>query len=64
MRLAEKQRQTRTQLAAQRIQEGKTPAALQVTAIEGERRKADVDLGPVRYLASLIGAGDQGVLRW
>jgi hypothetical protein len=24
----------------------------------------EADLGPVRYLATLIGAGDQDVLRW
>jgi hypothetical protein len=33
-------------------------------AVDGERRKVEVDLGPVRYLATLIGAGDQDVLRW
>ena len=31
---------------------------------DGERQLADADLGPVRYLATLIGAGDQDVLRW
>jgi hypothetical protein len=25
---------------------------------------AEADLGPVRYLATLLGAGDQDVLRW
>jgi len=25
---------------------------------------AEANLGPVRYLATLIGAGDQDVLRW
>jgi hypothetical protein len=29
-----------------------------------ERRKVEADLGPVRYLAKMIGAGDQNVLRW
>jgi hypothetical protein len=33
-------------------------------AVEGERRTVEADLGPVRYLATLIGAGDQDVLRW
>jgi hypothetical protein len=30
----------------------------------GDRRVAEADLGPVRYLATLLGAGDQDVLRW
>jgi hypothetical protein len=29
-----------------------------------ERRKVEADLRPVRYLATLLGAGDQDVLRW
>jgi hypothetical protein len=29
-----------------------------------ERRKVEADLGPVRYLATLLGANDQDVLRW
>ena len=28
------------------------------------REVSEADLGPVRYLAKLIGAGDQDVLRW
>jgi hypothetical protein len=32
--------------------------------VEGERRKAEADLGAVKYLAALIGATDQEVLRW
>jgi hypothetical protein len=31
--------------------------------IDGERR-VEADLGPVRYLATLLGASDEGVLRW
>jgi len=31
--------------------------------VEGEREKLEADLGPVRYLATLVGAGDQDVLR-
>jgi hypothetical protein len=30
--------------------------------VEGERRKVEADLGPVRYLEMLV--GDQNVLRW
>ena len=33
-------------------------------AIEGQAKVAEADLGPVRYLATLLGAGDQDVLRW
>jgi hypothetical protein len=32
--------------------------------VEGDKRVAEADLGPVRYLATLLGAGDQEVLRW
>jgi hypothetical protein len=31
---------------------------------EGERRKVEADLGPVRYLATLLGADNETVLRW
>ena len=66
MKLAEDQRRTRSDLAAQRINEGKALATLQVekVSVDGERRKVEADLGPVRYLATLLGAGDQDVLRW
>jgi hypothetical protein len=66
MALADQQRRTRTDLVAQRIREAKTLAGLQVekAGIEGERRIVEADLGPVRYLATLIGAGDQDVLRY
>ena len=66
MALAEQQRKTRGELAAERIREGKALAGLQVekAAVEGERRKVEADLGPIKYLATLLGAGDQDVLRW
>jgi hypothetical protein len=66
MALADNQRKTRTELVAQRTGEAKTLAGLQVekASIDGERRKVEADLGPVRYLAALLGAGDQDVLRW
>jgi hypothetical protein len=32
--------------------------------VEGERRTVEADLGPVRYLATLIGAKDEDVLRY
>jgi len=31
---------------------------------DGERRRVEADLGPIRYLATLLGANDQDVLRW
>jgi len=66
MALAEQQRKTRADLVAQRTNEAKALATLQVekASIDGERRKVEADLGPVRYLATLLGAGDQDVLRW
>jgi hypothetical protein len=66
MKLAEEQRRTRAELAAERIREGKALATLQVekASVDGERRKVEADLGPVRYLATLIGANDQDALRW
>jgi hypothetical protein len=33
-------------------------------AVEGERRTVEAHLGPVRYLATLLGASDEGVLCW
>jgi len=46
--------------------EASTLAGLQVekAAVEGERRTVEADLGPVRYLATLIGADNETVLRW
>jgi hypothetical protein len=66
MALADQKRKTRTDLVAERVREGKALAALQVEKanIEVERKKVEADLGPVRYLATLLAAGDQDVLRW
>jgi hypothetical protein len=66
MALADQQRRTRTGLVDERRREASNLAGLQVekAAIEGQRRVVEADLGPVRYLATLIGAGDQDVLRW
>jgi hypothetical protein len=65
MALADQQRKTRGELAVERMREGRALAGLQVekAAIDGERRTIEADLGPVRYLATLLGAGDQDVLR-
>jgi hypothetical protein len=66
MALADRQRKTRTDLVAQRTNEAKALATLKVekATVDGERRKVEADLGPVRYLATLLRAGDQDVLRW
>jgi hypothetical protein len=66
MKLAEEQRRNRIELAAERAREGKVLAGLQIEKanIAGERKKVEADLGPVRHLAILLGAGDQDVLRY
>jgi hypothetical protein len=66
MALADQQRKTRGELVAQRTSEAETLATLQVekAAVDGERRKVEADLGPIKYLATLLGAGDQDVLRY
>jgi hypothetical protein len=33
-------------------------------AVEGERRTVEADLGPVKYLATLLGQADEVMLRW
>ena len=42
----------------------KLKALLAFKSTRGERRKAEAALGPVRYLATLLGASDQDVLRY
>jgi len=66
MALAEGQQKARAELVAQRTAEAKTLAGLKVerVALDGERAKVAADLGPVKYLATLLGAGDQDVLRY
>jgi hypothetical protein len=66
MALADQQRKTRGELAAQRVDAAKTLASLQVekAGVEGQRAMVDADLGPVKYLATLIGVADEVVLRW
>jgi len=66
MQLAADQRRNRTELATQRDRANKALAELKIekAKVDGDRRVAEADLGPVRYLAALLGAGDQDVLRW
>jgi hypothetical protein len=62
----ERRQAKRTSLADKLTVEAKTLADLKIekASIEGQRKVAEADLGPVRYLATLLGAGDQDVLRW
>jgi hypothetical protein len=66
MALADLQRKTRADLAAARVQESRILADLQVerAKVDGERRKIESELGPVRYISALIGAADETVMRW
>src|SRR5215831_19530402 len=66
MKLADEQRKARGDLAGQRIREAKTLADLKVEKanIDGERRIVEADLGPVKYLAILVGADSETALRW
>jgi hypothetical protein len=66
MALGEQQRKTRTELVAQRTNEAKALATIQVekASVDGERKKIEADLGPVKYLAAIIGANDESALRY
>jgi hypothetical protein len=65
MELATDQRRVRAELVAQRTAEAKTIAGLQVerAKVDGVRWKVEADLGPVKYLATLLGVSDDVVLR-
>jgi hypothetical protein len=60
MKLAEDQRTAQSDLAGQRVKEAKVLADLNIdkATIDGRRKVAEAELGPVRYLATLLGAGD------
>jgi hypothetical protein len=66
MQLAADQRRNRAELATQRDQANTVLAELKIekAKVDGDRKVAEADLGPVRYLATLLGAGDQDVLRY
>jgi hypothetical protein len=61
----ERRQAKRTRLAHKLTVEAKALADLKIekAKIDGERRTVEADLGPLRYLATLIDAGDQDVLR-
>jgi len=46
------------------VRAGTACYSLEKAAVEGERRTVEADLGPMRYLATLIGADNETVLRW
>jgi hypothetical protein len=62
----ERRQAKRTSLADKLTVEAKALAEIKVekAKVDGDRKVAEADLGPVRYLAMLLGAGDQDVLRW
>jgi hypothetical protein len=66
MDLANSTRGQRSKLEVERQAAGRTLVELKVqrSKAEGDRRVADADLGPLRYLATLIGARDEDVLRY
>jgi hypothetical protein len=63
--LAERRQAKRNSLADKLSAEAKVLADLKIekAAMEGERHTVEADVGPVRYLASLIGADNETVLR-
>jgi len=62
----ERRQAKRTSLADKLMVEAKALADLKIekAGAEGQRKVAEADLGPIRYLATLLGAGDQDVLRY
>jgi hypothetical protein len=62
----ERRQAKRTSLADKLTVEAKALAELKIekAKVDGEKKVAEADLGPVRYLATLLGANDQDVLRW
>jgi hypothetical protein len=62
----ERRQAKRNSLADKLTAEAKMLAELQVekASIEGQRKVAEADMGPIRFLAALIGADNETVLRW
>ena len=62
----ERRQAKRNSLADKLTVEAKALADLKIekAAVEGERRTVEADLGPVKYLAILLGQADEVVLRW
>jgi len=66
MVLADAQRKNRAELLTARTTEAGKLADLkgQKAAVDGERKAVEADLGPVRYLAILLGSTDEQTLRY
>ncbi len=66
MALAQDQKQNRADLVRERQRQADALADMKAEAagLSAQRRVAAAELGPVRYLTTLLGAGDQDVLRW
>ncbi len=64
--LVDQQRKSRADLVASRSTEAGRPADLNVqkAAIDEERKTVEADLGPVRYLSTLLGSTDDQTMRW
>jgi hypothetical protein len=62
----ERRRAKRNSLADKLTVEAKALADLKIekAATEGERRTVEADLGPVKYLATMLGQADEVILRW
>jgi hypothetical protein len=62
----ERRQAKRNSLVDKLTVEAKALADLKVekAAVEGERRTVEADLGPVRYLSTLLGVNNETVLRW
>ncbi len=65
MALVEQQKRYRTNLISEKLIEARKLAALQVeaAAVTGERARIAADSGPVHYIAALVGAADEAVMR-
>ena len=66
MVLADQQRKNRAEPVGSRTTEAGKLANLRIekAAVDGERKAVEADLGPVRYLATLIGATDEVAMRY
>jgi hypothetical protein len=66
MVLADQQRKNRAELVVSHTTEAGKLAELgvQKAAVDGERKAVEADLGPVRYLATLLGSTHEQTMRW
>jgi hypothetical protein len=66
MQIVDDQRRNRADLVREQQRQADALADMKAEAagLSAQRRVAAAELGPVKYLATLLGAGDQDVLRW